>query len=214
MAGTLNISGNVVSWGVAAAPLSNEHESGDHYVVQPSADGVLIAAVDGAGHGAEAAAAAKTAVATLESFARESPIALVLRCHEELRLTRGAVMTLAFVHLRDRTLTWVGVGNVEAVLFHPGRGETATPDRLLLRAGVIGYRLSAPRTEVLPFKPLDILIIATDGIDPGFADGLALDGNPQHIADQILAREQKGTDDALVIVARYLGVNGCERSPS
>ena len=81
-------------------------------------DGILIAAVDGTGHGAEAAAAAKIAAATLEAHAWESPIALLLRCHDELKGTRGAVMTLAFIHLRDRTLTWLGVGNVEAVLFH------------------------------------------------------------------------------------------------
>ena len=109
---------DVIAWGVAAAPFPNERESGDRYVVQPSGDGLLIAAVDGNGHGAEAAAAAKIAAATLEAHAPESPIALLLRCHEELKGTRGAVMTLAFVDLRDRTLTWLGVGNVEAVLFH------------------------------------------------------------------------------------------------
>jgi hypothetical protein len=55
----------------------------------------------------------------------------------------AAVMTLAFVHLRDRTLTWLGVGNVEAVLFHRARECTTTPNRALLRAGVIGYLLNS-----------------------------------------------------------------------
>lgn len=204
---------DVIPWGVAEAPFPNERESGDRYVVQPSADGILIAAVDGTGHGTEAAAAAKIAVATLEAHARESPIALVLRCHDELKGTRGAVMTLAFVHLRDRTLTWLGVGNVEAVLFHAAREDTTTPDRALLRAGVIGYRIPALRAEVLPLKPLDTLIIATDGIKPDFDEGLTLDGDPQHIADGILARHCSGIDDALVVVARYLG-GDCERSPA
>lgn len=204
-AATLNIAGKIISWGVAEAPFPNEDESGDRYVVQPSTDGILIAAVDGSGHGPEAAAAAKIAAATLEAFARESPIALVLRCHEELRRTRGAVMTLAFVHVRDRTLTWLGVGNVEAVLFHAGREVTVAPDRALLRGGVVGYQLPILRAEVLPLKPLDTLIMATDGINATFAEGLVLDRDPQQIADHIFAGHRKGTDDALVIVARYFG---------
>jgi hypothetical protein len=205
--------GGVVTWGVAEAPFPNQRESGDRCVVQPSADGILIAAVDGTGHGTEAAAAAKIAAATLKAYARESPIALVLRCHEELKGTRGAVMTLAFVDLRDRTLTWLGVGNIEAVLVHRARQFNTTSDRALLRAGVIGYRLPALRAEVLPLKRLDTLIIATDGIKPDFDEGLTLSEDPQHIADGILARHCSGIDDALVVVARYLG-GDCERWPA
>jgi phosphoserine phosphatase RsbX len=205
--------GDVIIWGVAEAPFPNERESGDRCVVHPSADGLLIAAVDGTGHGTEAAAAAKIAAATLEAYTRESPIALVLRCHEQLKGTRGAVMTVAFVHLRDRTLTWLGVGNVEGVLFHAPRQSNTTPNRVLLRAGVIGYRLPALRSEVLPLQPLDTLVIATDGIKPDFEEGLTPDGDPQHIADDILARHRSGTDDALVVVARYLGGSG-DRSPA
>jgi negative regulator of sigma-B (phosphoserine phosphatase) len=209
MTGNLIVAGHTMSCGAAAAPMANERESGDRYVVQPSGDGVLIAAVDGAGHGAEAAAAARIAAATLETFARESPIELMLRCHEELKRTRGAVMTLVFVHLRHRTLTWLGVGNVEAMLFRGDRA--AVPDRALLRAGVIGYQLPTLSPEVIPLKPFDTIILATDGIRSDFAEGLALGGNAQQIADRILADHGKGTDDALVVVARYLGADHRER---
>jgi hypothetical protein len=100
-------------------------------------------------------------------------------------------------------MTWTGVGNVEAALFHRRR-EDAT-DRALLRAGILGFRLPPVRAEVLELQPFDTLIIATDGINPDFDDGLTLDGDPQHIADAILARHHSGNDDALVVVARYLG---------
>lgn len=196
---------DVISWGVAEAALPGQSESGDRYVVQPSADGVLMAAVDGIGHGGEAAAAAKIAVATLKAFANESPIPLVLRCHEDLRGTRGAVMTLASFHLGDRTVAWLGVGNVEAVLFHPGAEDQARRERALLGAGVVGYRLPRLRSEVLSVNPRDVLVIATDGIGPDFDERLPLDGDPQQIADDILARHRRRTDDALVVVARYLG---------
>ena len=62
-------------------------------------------------------------------------------------------------------------------------------------------------------KPRDTLIIATDGINPDFDDGLTLDQDPQQIADGILAQHHSGDDDALVVVARYLGGER-EQSPA
>ena len=47
--------------------------------------------------------------------------------------------------------------------------------------------------------------MATDGIHSGFTAGLAIEQSPQDIADVILARFARGTDDAHVVVARYLG---------
>ena len=191
-----------VAWAIAEAALAGEAQSGDHCLIRPSAGGMLIAVVDGTGHGSAAAAAAKRAIATLEAHAQETPLSLLLRCHEELKGTRGAVMTIAYVDHRDRTLTWLGVGNVEAMLFH---GRQAKPDRALLRNGVIGFRLPAMRAEVLPLRPSDTLIMATDGITPDFADALTLHDDPERIAVDILEKYRKGHDDALVVVARYLG---------
>lgn len=195
----------IIDWAVAEAAFPNERESGDRFVVQPCTHGILIGAVDGMGHGTEAAAAAKIAKATLEAHAFESPVALMLRCHDALKGTRGAVMTIAFLHRRDRTLTWLGVGNVEAVLIHEGGKVAARPDWALLRNGVIGYRLPPLRAEQLLLKPMDTLIFVTDGIAPDFEKGISLSDDPQRIADGILARHRPGHDDALVLVARYLG---------
>ena len=193
-----------VAFAVAAAPFPNERESGDRYLFRDCGDGILIAVIDGAGHGSEAAVAARIAVSTLEAHAHKSPIALLLRCHDDLKGTRGAVATAAFMNLRERTLTWAGVGNVDAMLFHGG-DNGAPPDRVLLRNGILGYRLPSVRAEVLPLTPLDTLVIVTDGIAPGFDDGLSLDEDPQTIANNILARHYNATDDALVVVVRYLG---------
>src|SRR5213596_953460 len=199
------MTGEAVVWGAAQSPFPNERESGDAYVVQPGADGVLIAALDGAGHGPEAAAATRTAVAILRAFAGESLVSLVLRCHEAIKGTRGVVMTLAFLGLRDQTLTWLAVGNVEAVLLHAGTAHDTRSKRAIGRGGVVGYQLPALRPEVIPLEPHDILLMATDGIEPAFADIVSLKEAPQRIADKILARYRKTTDDALVVVARYLG---------
>ena len=195
----------LIEWGVAALPLAGEAESGDSYLVKLLPHGALLAVVDGLGHGGKAAAAAKTAVAALEDSANESIIAVVKRCHERLRRTRGVVMSLAVFHAPDSTLTWLGVGNVEGLLLRADAKASPARESVLLRGGVVGCELPPLRASVIPVFRGDTLIFATDGIRRSFAEGLSQNAPPQQIADRILARHGKGTDDALVRVARYLG---------
>src|SRR5262249_20486357 len=144
-------------------------------------------------------------VAVLKRHATESVISLIRRCHEALLKTRGVVMTIASFGAAENLLTWIGVGNVE------GRVVRADPERshaagsLLLRRGVGGYRLPALHASVLPLSPGDLLIFASDGVYPGFDPSVSLLATPRQIAEHILNRYGKGTDDALVLAARYLG---------
>jgi serine/threonine protein phosphatase PrpC len=195
----------LIEWGAAARPLQGEAEPGDLHVVQAFPNGVLVAVVDGLGHGPAAALAAKMAVATLEDYAHEPVISLVKRCHENLTRTRGVVMSLASFNTLDNTMTWLGVGNVEGLLLRADVAANAPRENVLLRGGVVGYQLPALHASVLFVTRGDVLILATDGIQGGFAEDVTLSDPPQQIAEQILARRASGTDDALVLVARYLG---------
>ena len=179
--------------------------SGDGHLVQEFPGGALAAAVDGVGHGAEAAAAAQVAIETLQGHARQSVLPLVQRCHEALLKTRGAVMTLASVNAADGTMTWVGVGNVEGVLLRADAKASPPREHALLLGGVVGLQLPVLRGFVIPVAAGDTLIFATDGIRSGFDEGLPLALPARQIADRIMGRFSKGTDDALVLVARYLG---------
>lgn len=191
-----------MEFGTAIMPLPGEKESGDRYVVKHRTNGVLVAVVDGLGHGPEAAAAAKIAVAVLETFAEEPVIALMNRCHESLRRTRGAVMSIMAFDFPHNEMTWLGVGNVEGLLL---RGDNVPQDEgLILRPGVAGSHLPPLRATVVPLQQNDTLLIFTDGIRNDFTDKTLDLGLPvQVIADRVLARHNKGTDDALVLVARY-----------
>jgi hypothetical protein len=119
-------------------------------------------------------------------------------------------MTVVVLHPSNHTLTWLGVGNVEAVVCHASGGKMTTVARALLRAGVIGYQLPVLRAEMLPLSPHDTVILTTDGVKPGFEETLDVTGDPQSIADDILTRYYNGVDDALVLVARYLGRDATE----
>jgi phosphoserine phosphatase RsbX len=179
--------------------------SGDRHLAKPFPGGVLVAVVDGLGHGPEAAAAAALAVRTLESSAEQTVISLVERCHSTLRGTRGAVMSLASYSARNSTMVWLGVGNVEGVLLRRPGTRHEERQSLLLRGGVLGTRVPALTAAVIPVKWGDILILASDGIRGEFAGDVIVTDPPQKIADRILAEHGKTTDDALVLVSRYLG---------
>jgi hypothetical protein len=161
---------------------------------------VLVAVVDGLGHGPEAASAAKTAIAVLEAGDERELGARFLRCHERLRDTRGVVLSLGL--FATGSLTWLGVGNVDGVLL---RFRLGAPEQLLVRGGVVGRHLPSLEPSRLTVARGDTLILATDGIQSRFAEdpGVAFAVPPT--AERILADHGKETDDALVLVVRYLG---------
>jgi serine phosphatase RsbU (regulator of sigma subunit) len=199
------VTGPWLEWGVAALTLPGQGESGDRYVVRPLANGVLVAVMDGLGLGEEAAVAAKGAVATLERHADESVIALVRRCHENLRATRGVVMSLASFNGFDGTMTWLGVGNVGGTLVRADPEVKPNSEFLLLRGGVIGGQLPPLQGSIISLMPGDTLILHTDGIRVPTLYEIAPGTPPQQIAGWILETYAKGTDDALVLVGRYIG---------
>jgi serine/threonine protein phosphatase PrpC len=201
----------LITWGVAGRPLPGEATSGDLSLVKPVPTGVLVAVLDGLGHGEEAAMAAQRAAHTIEHWSPASPdapgslMALVTRCHQELKDTRGVVMSLALFQEAEATLTWLGVGNVEGVLYRASASAAAPSERLQALRGVVGYKLPRLRASGLAVGEGDTLLLATDGIRAEFAEGSLPPGSPQQIADRILAQFVKGSDDALVLVVRYLG---------
>ena len=200
----------LIDWGVATLTLAGERESGDLHLVKPIGTGVLVSVVDGLGHGADAAAAARAAVAALNRHAQESVLLLLQRCHEALAGTRGVVVSVALFDRTDGSMTWLGVGNVEGVLLYADGGGRRGRERLVTRGGIVGSELPPLRAEVLAVAPGDTLVLATDGVHSGFADDLTVDAPPQQLADQILKRCGKSTDDALVLVARYVGDAGAK----
>jgi hypothetical protein len=193
--------------GVAARALAGETESGDACVVEPFPGGLLIGAIDGLGHGPEAAEVARIATATLKANAKAPLVDLVRFCHEALRRTRGAALSLASFQEATSTMTWLGVGNVEGALFRIDRNAAQTRDTLMLRGGVVGYQLPPLRAASHHVHAGDMLVLATDGIGGGFYSRSPIGGAPQEMADEILLRYGKSTDDALVLVATYLGGN-------
>ena len=192
----------VLAWATAGAALGGNHSSGDRSVVVEFPGGALVAMIDGLGHGPDAQEAAVAAERVLLAAPYADVSELVRRCHDALRRTRGAVMSLASFAAEQNTMTWLGVGNVEALLV---RALGAATEAVAMRGGTVGYSLPPlnPRTVVV--HPGDTLLLATDGIRSGFKSEVVPSRTPQEIADEVLARWSKPSDDACVVVARYVG---------
>jgi len=180
--------------------------SGDLAVVALLPEGALVAAIDGLGHGGEAARAARTAGEVVRKRPSQDLVLLAERCHSALRDTRGAAISLAFISSPKGTMTWLGIGNVEGRMLSGDPSATRPKGSLALGSGVAGHELPSVRTSTLDVRPGDVLVLATDGIESAFGDSVNTSGSTQAITERILAAHWKPTDDALVVAVRYLGV--------
>jgi hypothetical protein len=115
------------------------------------------------------------------------------------------VISLASIDEARGAMTWVGVGNVEALLSRAGGSEGARRERILLRSGVVGYQLPPLRSGELAIGVGDMLVFASDGLSHQFCDAPMGGRAPGELADHLLRAYAKTTDDALVLVARYRG---------
>ncbi|ORV08388.1 SpoIIE family protein phosphatase [Mycobacterium celatum] len=200
-----------LEWATAVRPRAGEQVCGDRAIaVAVDGTAALIGVLDGLGHGADAATAALCGVMVLDE-ARAKPLeVLVQHCHRALSGTRGAAMTLARIDFgATDTLRWIGIGNVSADLVakHPGGVEVRSSARLI--GGIVGYRLPEGITpQEVPIRPGDLLVIASDGIAEDHLADIDFAAPSTVIAEQILSRHGKQTDDALVLAARHRGTTG------
>lgn len=194
----------LIGWGVASRPVSGD-VSGDGYAVCPFLGGTLVAVIDGLGHGSSAASATQLALSVLHDRASADLDALVAACHTRLAGSRGVAMSLASF-AEDGRMTWLGVGSVDAVLLRSGLGGGRLGrEALLLPGGVVGFQLPQLRPSAIDVHRGDTLVMATDGVAPGFSEPVRVGMDPQEAAEIVLGTYGTLRDDALVLVARYLG---------
>jgi negative regulator of sigma-B (phosphoserine phosphatase) len=198
-----------IDYGVAAQTLRGEAVCGDACLVKEFDHHVLLAVVDGSGHGPEAAAAAAAAISVLKEHAPEPPAELIKRCHQTLASGRGVAMTLITIRAAENALSWTGVGNVFGGLFRAEQGAPRRTETVGLRGGIVGYQLPRLHSGEMAIAPGDWLVLATDGVRVDFSEDVNLRCSPREVASRILARHGKGNDDALVLAACYRG-NGHE----
>jgi hypothetical protein len=193
--------GSMIEVAAASRPKSGEEVNGDEWAAVDTDSGCRIAVIDGLGHGPLAAEPATRARSTFLQHPG-LPLPDVLKaCHLELRGGRGAVASL--VEISGRSLSFVGVGNVEGRTWNGVR-----PQRLIPARGILGSALPTLRIEQIILEPTWALVIYTDGISDRFdlQAIFASFSRAQDAANAILADFGRNTDDATVVVAVGLAV--------
>jgi negative regulator of sigma-B (phosphoserine phosphatase) len=197
-----------IEWARAGRPLPSQYTSGDRGIaVGINDEAALFGVVDGLGHGPEAATAALRAVDTVKAASAERLEVLVQLCHRKLEGTRGVAMTLARVDFAAGTLTWTGVGNVTAELVAKAPTGVHIRSSVRLTAGILGYRIPEIRpAQVVSIRAGDLLVMRTDGISEDYLEHIDFAAPAVVIAEGLLRKDARETDDAMVLAARHRGV--------
>jgi hypothetical protein len=181
-------------------------------------DRLLLAVVDGVGHGSQAAAASETVTtALLASAARsDDPAVWIRECHELARASRGATLGVLVLDMAKRRLDASGLGNVRIEAWRAPR-TGADGQALLARTGAsvrpfrnnngtVGHNIpSKVIVDSIDYEPGDVLCLYSDGIAAGFNISALSDlddMDAERIADCIRTTYGGDADDATVVVAR------------
>ncbi len=192
---------------MASRALDAERGMGDGALVLRFPEGILLAVVDGVGHGAEAAEARQSAEEAIHQTAGGDLKGLLASCHERLKATRGASLGLVWLDRRAPAMTWLGVGTIMGVQHRPGRGFRGPAPLMPQASGSAGRRLPPLHPATVPFGIGDSIVLATDGLDHRFIHDLpAVFESEQQIADRLVETHGNRRDDALALVVRCKGV--------
>jgi phosphoserine phosphatase RsbX len=188
-------------WGAVCRAKQGQEISGDVYMVhEQGGERVLASVIDGLGGGTEAARAATIAQA-LYRERHEHPLPDLLRqSHAALHATRGAVAALLRLEVTGYAASYVGVGNIGVHVY------SRRPIKPISKNGILGYRLPTLLELRYAYDPGDVFVLYSDGVSSQFAQDPRIDikQTPQDVAEQILARHGKHSDDATVLVVKTL----------
>lgn len=181
-------------------PLHGERESGDAVIACRRGDALLLAVVDGTGHGAPAHAAAKAVRAVAEDGAWFGLPDFLAQAHARLAGTRGAAVGALLVDGASRRFTYAGVGNTTA------SREVGEPWRGVSRDGVLGERLPTAFVQEGVLSSGDLFVLCTDGVsslDRSSMPARAARRDASGLALDIVSEFGRPHDDASCLVARW-----------
>lgn len=185
---------------VFSRPLPGQKYNGDAYFIKKYEDKVMFAVIDGLGHGQGAQEASQFAVDCLENYFRRPFTEIFQLCHQRLKRTRGAAMSLCRINLKDRVMTHAGIGNVDTRVY-----SSETAPRPFCINGTLGVAMRMVKVDDYLLPENSIIIMFSDGISGRFSpDNLRgfLNLKPQSLAKRIMDNHARENDDATIMVGR------------
>lgn len=188
---------------IVGRPHPGERVSGDHAAFVRRGDELVVTVVDGLGHGEPAREAANRAIDAFTAAGDASPARLLETADRALDGTRGVVMAAGRIDRASRAFEQASVGNVVTHLVTHGRPRSFGGSAFVLGARGGGRRPIID--ERCPYAQGDVVLMYTDGLKSTvrLAEERALLREPPIVvAEELLSRYGRDTDDALVLVAR------------
>ena len=182
-------------------PKAGEEVSGDSWAAEQHDDQLTLLVADGLGHGLEARLASIEAVRILRQNPDLPPKALLERCHQALRSTRGAAVTVAHIDRSREKVAFAGVGNVSGRIYS---GSRLSQNAVSVN-GTAGHQCERMQEFYYPWPADGMLQVQSDGLTSRASlepyPGLAL-RDPSLIAGVLYRDFARGRDDATVVIVK------------
>lgn len=185
-----------MKFGGFSRPFRGLNICGDSFVVEERDGHLLAAVIDGLGHGYESWVAASTASEVIRSCFNLSVDGIVQRCHQELRVTRGAAIGVLKVD-PSGSGQFCGVGNIEV------QAINGSSPSVFCLAGIVGHNLRTSKVMPVTMKPGDIYCLLSDGVSSRGNFKSCLPGDPESVAQRIVEQWGRAHDDATALVIGY-----------
>lgn len=193
-----------LDFGGATRPRPLFEANGDAFLLQKFPGGMLVALIDGLGHGERAQRSAGVALRYLQLHCREPLGSLFRGAGQVCRATDGVVMAAARFEFGNAvTFSFASVGNIETRLFGP-----LTKERLVVRRGILGANAPDPYISHHVWSAGSTLVLHSDGVAANWRLDDFRNANTETasaLAQSMLNRLAKDEDDATVVVVREPG---------
>lgn len=183
-------------FGVICVPIAGEVECGDAWHLVADRNRVAAIVVDGLGHGALAAEAARAAVAAFSTSPWAPPHFVMDLAGAAMARTRGGAAAAALIE--GNALSFAGIGNIGGTLVSPEKSQG-----LVSHNGTLG--MPGRRAQQFEYTRIAgaLLVMHTDGISArwNLAGRTALFSHHPAICAAVLYRDHgREKDDATVLV--------------
>jgi hypothetical protein len=185
-----------VRYGVVSLVLEGEVECGDGWRIEHGPDGIAAMVVDGLGHGAFAAEAARAGIGAFRAAPFSTPLEVMTRANAAMSKTRGGAAAAALIH--GNALSYAGVGNIAGVLVTPERSQG-----LVSHNGTLGSFQRRAQQFEYPVEPRALLVMHSDGLSARWdlkSRPDVLGCHPAIIAGILYRDHARDRDDATVLV--------------
>jgi anti-sigma regulatory factor (Ser/Thr protein kinase) len=174
-------------------------EAGDACATLSWRRGLVVALVDGLGHGPRAAEAARV---FLDSVGRHAELALAdlfTHAHHDLLRTRGAVAAVARIDHEAGAVEIGGIGNIVVLVMRADGGRAA---HAIMVPGILGSAYRTVRPQALPLAVGDILVMHSDGVRSRFDFSEVRNMTAQAASEHVVKAAAKPTDDAACVIVK------------